>query len=674
MSDSKHSSRSFLYAFITIFLLAALAYLPKVLELGFYRDDWYLLYTGNVLGSQHFTDIFISDRPFRAVLMQLAFQWLGNNILLYNIVDYFLRALAGVGAYWIVRQLWPKQNLAAFLMGSLYVIFPGFADQPNALDYQAHHIAMTATVFSIGLTISAMKDSRLGYKVLFHLLSAALALLCYATMEYFIGMEGLRFAIIFYLSQPTGLKSLLKRAWNTILSGLPILAAASGFLVWRIFFFQNVRNATQIDSMFSNYLSSPALRLANTFASLVTDTINVTLLAWGVPFNKLASNLRLREWMIGFVLSLAAVAILAYFSTQIIRMEKNKRENDSSTHWAQDAILIGLFGVVVSLIPIIFGERRALLPSRFTWPGSLSAVLVLVGVFQRFVTRRHQRAILACVLAFLAVMTHYANALAFAEDWKTAREMWWQLSWRAPQLQTGTVLVGKISGMEIPEDYVLWGPANLIYAPTPTEGALPISAEVLNLTSFQMIVTGRGNDKEVRTIPLSRDFSKTLVLSRPSEQSCLHALDSRFPLSSVYADERLVALLPYSRINQIDPNAQPKTPPASIFGEEPQHTWCYYYQKADLAGQNQNWTEVTRLGNEVLELGYRPDDWVEWMPFIRGFAYLGDYENVEQLIPVVKTSTQLRVQACELFTQELDTVDADLQEGQAYLVDAFCNR
>ncbi|NMC53111.1 MAG: hypothetical protein GYA48_05700, partial [Chloroflexi bacterium] len=45
-----------------------------------------------------------------------------------------------------------------------------------------------------------------------------------------------------------------------------------------------------------------------------------------------------------------------------------------------------------------------------------------------------------------------------------------------------------------------------------------------------------------------------------------------------------------------------------------------------------------------------------------------------QLIPVVKTSTQLRVQACELFTQELETVDADLQKGQAYLVDAFCSR
>jgi hypothetical protein len=674
MNETKNHSKSILFAFISIFIISAIAYLPKVLELGFYRDDWYLLYTGNVLGADRFTDIFMSDRPFRAILMQLAFQVFGNKILIYNLVAYVLRSMAGLGAYWIVRQLWPKQHLAALLMGILYVIFPAFTDQPNAFDYQAHQISMTAMVFSIGLTILAIKQNRVGLKVLFSFLSAALALLCYLGMEYFIGMEGLRFAIIFYCTEPLGIKHISKRAVKTLLTGLPILTTAFGFLLWRIFFFQNLRYATQIDSMFSNYLRSPALKLANTFASLVTDTINISLLSWGVPFNRLASNLRLREWLIAFVLCLAAIAVLSFISLQVIKLEKNKKETETSTRWAMDAILIGLFGVVISLIPVIFGDRRAILPSRFTWPGSLGAVLFLVGVMHRFLPQKRQRIILASLLTFLAVMTHFSNALAFAEDWQTARDMWWQLSWRAPQIQPGTVLVGKINGMEVPEDYVLWGPANLIYYPTPTQEALPISAEVLNLTSFQMITTSRADEKEVRSIPLSRDFSKTLVLSRPSVKSCLHVLDSRFPLPSVYADERIIALGSYSKIEQIDVLADPTTPPAGIFGSEPNHTWCYYYQKADLANQAQDWKEAARLGDEVLELGYRPDDWVEWIPFIRGFAYVGNYDEAEELIPVVKTSTQLRLQACDLFTQEMVNINPDLEEGQAYLVEAFCNR
>jgi len=674
MTDTKKQSKSLLFAIISIFLISAIAYLPKVLELGFYRDDWYLLYTGNVLGISLFSDIFISDRPFRAILMQLAFQVFGNDILLYNFVDYLLRSLAGLGAYWIVRQLWPKQHLAALLTGILYVIFPGFTDQPNALDYQAHHISMTAMVFSIGLTIFAMRENRRLVKFLYFFASALLALLCYLGMEYFIGMEGLRFAIIFYCSEPLGIKNIIKRAWKTILTGMPILVTSAGFLIWRIFFFQNVRYATQIDSMFSAYSSSPALRLANSFSSLITDIINVTVLSWGVPFNRLAADLRLREWVVAFALSLVAIAILVFVSIKTIALEKNKKDEEISTRWALDSIYIGLFGVIISLIPIIFGDRRAFLPSRFTWPGSLGAVLWLVGVLHRTLIHKRQQVMIASLLTFLAIMTHFANGLVFAEDWKTARDMWWQLSWRAPQIQAGTVLVGKINGMEIPEDYVLWGPANLIYHPAPYESSLPVSAEVLNLTSFQMIITGRGNEKEVRSIPISRDFSKTLILSKPASQSCLHVLDGNAPLPSVYADERIIALEPFSKVEQIDPLADPATPPVAIFGSEPNHSWCYYYQKASLANQAQDWQEIKRLGDEALEQGFRADDWVEWIPFIRGYAYVGDYEKVEELIPVVKTSTQLRVQACDLFTKELQTISPELEAGQSYLVDAFCNR
>jgi len=59
MNETKNHSKSILFAFISIFIISAIAYLPKVLELGFYRDDWYLLYTGNVLGADH-----ISFKPY----------------------------------------------------------------------------------------------------------------------------------------------------------------------------------------------------------------------------------------------------------------------------------------------------------------------------------------------------------------------------------------------------------------------------------------------------------------------------------------------------------------------------------------------------------------------------------------------------------------------------------
>ena len=46
------------------------------------------------------------------------------------------------------------------------------------------------------------------------------------------------------------------------------------------------------------------------------------------------------------------------------------------------------------------------------------------------------------------------------------------------------------------------------------------------------------------------------------------------------------------------------SPPPMLFGPEPPHTWCYYFQKADLARQRGDWDEVARLGDEARELGF----------------------------------------------------------------------
>jgi len=35
--------------------------------------------------------------------------------------------------------------------------------------------------------------------------------------------------------------------------------------------------------------------------------------------------------------------------------------------------------------------------------------------------------------------------------------------------------------------------------------------------------------------------------------------------------------------------------PEDIFGKEPPHTWCYYYEKAELARQAGDWEQVAKL-------------------------------------------------------------------------------
>ena len=53
-----------------------------------------------------------------------------------------------------------------------------------------------------------------------------------------------------------------------------------------------------------------------------------------------------------------------------------------------------------------------------------------------------------------------------------------------------------------------------------------------------------------------------------------------------------------------------------IFGAEPPHTWCYYFEKADLARQLQDWQSVLQLEKQAREHGFTPKFGPEYVPFI----------------------------------------------------------
>ena len=72
--------------------------------------------------------------------------------------------------------------------------------------------------------------------------------------------------------------------------------------------------------------------------------------------------------------------------------------------------------------------------------------------------------------------------------------------------------------------------------------------------------------------------------------------------------------------------------PTSIFGSEPQHDWCYYYQKADLARQFQDWQQIVALGDEVRTKGLAPSDKDEWLLFVEGYERMGRYSDANQLL------------------------------------------
>ncbi len=154
----------------------------------------------------------------------------------------------------------------------------------------------------------------------------------------------------------------------------------------------------------------------------------------------------------------------------------------------------------------------------------------------------------------------------------------------------------------------------------------------------------------------------------PSENSCIHVLDAQWAELSI-ADTALVALsAPGSRIENVLVGENFHTPPEAVFGEEPIHGWCYYYQKAQLARQRADWEAVAKIQSEVTRLDLHPNDQVEWMPFLQSAAILGDVKQVKRISTLINTEQLYKQQAC----QNLQAMDELTPEIQNEVNELFC--
>jgi hypothetical protein len=112
---------------------------------------------------------------------------------------------------------------------------------------------------------------------------------------------------------------------------------------------------------------------------------------------------------------------------------------------------------------------------------------------------------------------------------------------------------------------------------------------------------------------------------------CLRLLDPDIDLvNRLIPDETLLreaALL--SSADPITSNATARMP--EVYGPEPVHGWCYYFEKADLARQMKDWEQVTELGDIAFAVDDYPNDPVERFVFIEGYAHVGEWEKARKL-------------------------------------------
>lgn len=600
---------------------AALAYGMFIWRHGFYWDDLPISWIRYQLGLEAMKVYFSTSRPVWAGLYQITTQFIPQVPIHWQLFALFWRWLGVVLLWMLLRGLWPRHKGLALTAGLFFLLYPGFDLQ--FVSFLSSHFYIVVCIFLLShlLTVGALRTPRR-----FRLLTIAamiFSLLNLWMMEYFYFLELVRFFIIFYvLYQSSAGQTFMNVVRRTFLHWFPYLLVFLVNVFYRAFVFTNVAYQNVLLAELRADPLGAGLALLKTIAS---DLWQVTVRAWALAFRIPSPAVDGPRTTLLYALVVLSVGMLTLlFLSRNVRDEKAGERR--AAYWA---VGIGLIALVLGGGPYWLASLELSLAfpaSRFTLSFMLGVSLLTAGLFQ--LLPRRVRILLASLLVALAAGRQVMVSDSFRRDWDAQRNLFWQMQWRAPGLQPGTLVLMNEELLYY-ADNSLSAPLNWIYAPGQTAENIqyvlfyPTNRLGKTLPSLQAgtpvtfsYIAGEFNGNTADALAFHYQPPACLRVLYPD----LDGQNRLIPDDSLMRDASAL-----SKADRILPEGQSVMP--AIYGPEPAHGWCYHFQKADLARQVEDWDEVVKLGNAAFGLDDHPNDPVERFVFIEGYAHVGDWDK-----------------------------------------------
>lgn len=620
---------------LVLLALSVLSYGLLIPWLGFYWDDWPAIWVLHSLGADALKEYMATDRPFLGWLYTLSGALFGDDPLPWHLFALCTRWMSSVALWWLLRGLWPELPQTCAAAACLYAVYPGFTLQPIAWTHSHVFLQLGLVFFSLGAMVWAVRRSRWFWP----LSSAALAASAMTMLvsEYFVGLELLRPVLLWVVFSTSSVA--VPRLTRIVRAYVPYLAVLVSYLVWRLVLFHpvGVNDQTQILQLIR---SNPLGYLLHRLYVVFTDLIEAGVLAWTRTATSDLFAFAGIRWVLAGLL-VAAVAALVTFR-HIVRLRVEASGPEGSPAWSAQAISLGMAAMILGGLPFWIGNRDIRLDTlsdRYTLPVVLGVVLLVTAASQRMMRRAVQHVALVALLVGLSVAFHLRSTAQFVQDWSAQTNLMWQLQWRAPALMPSTLVLADESVVAFPRSYSFLGPIHFQYAPDHRSSSLAYGFFALPTVlgdELSSLTDGEPFKYAFRILSFQASTSESLVVWF-SPPSCLRVLDpTRDEIPHLSNAARAARSL--SHVDRI--LAQPSSPPApatTIFGVEPDHGWCYYFEKADLARQQGDWQQVANLGDEATRLGLIPTDVTEWVPILEGYMRTGrQADAVEVMTRVVR--------------------------------------
>jgi len=627
-----------------LLILCLLVFVPLIYRLGFYWDDWPSIWFLHFWGPASFKEGFALDRPLLAWVFMLTTPIFGESTVAWQYFSLFTRFIAALAWWWTLWGLWPRHGRQVFWVAALFAVYPGFSQPYIAVTYSNAFLVYTLFILSFGTMVWAYRKPHWFWPLMaLSLITSAFSLFI---TEYFFGLELLR-PFLLWMLLPGASAGYFKKLRQVILRWLPYLAILIPFVVWRAFIAPSPRANILL---FSQLRTTPLATIAQLLRTILQDFLEVNFQAWyhALDLGYLKDfDLSVLSLLVGAVL--LATGLAAFYLLRIDREPAQARPSASlrqtpfreqfARSWALQAMSLGVVAFLVSgwTIWITDLHIELLFPfDRFTLITMLGTSLFIGGLIGLLDWKPWLSTLVLVLLVGLSSTIQFQQRLVFRQEWLSQKNFFWQLAWRAPALQPGTTVMTSEIPFTYYSDNSLTAPLNWIYAPHSTSHEMPYllyDIEARLGQGLPEIKAGLPVDMPYRAAAFHGSTSQAIVLFYDPPR-CLKvmnpALDRYLPVKPLYIREAT----PLSRLDLILPAAgSPAAPPESIFGPEPAHAWCYYFEKAELYAQSAEWDKVSEMADQALKLTkhFTDKNVSELIPFMMGYAHTGKWEKAVKL-------------------------------------------
>lgn len=648
ISFTKKNCKPFVIPLLLL-VVAVMAYGLLINSLGFAWDDLVAVWIRYQLGPEAMQRCFTVSRPILGWLFQLTTLVIPEQPAAWHIFAILCRWVGAVLLWKLMMELIPAGRFLSAASALLFLVYPGFSQQFVSYTYSHYFLVLACFLLSLLLNIFAIRSPQKFW--LYTIPACLLSLINLLALEYFFTLELFRIAVIWLALRRDHPEGISVR--YLLLNASPYLIIFLVVILGKLFLFPN--QLYQIIDL-GVLLSSRDHSVPSLFSAIGLSLWFAGIAAWGMIFNFPApgnEGLLLSFWVVCLVAA-GLIFPLLYWTVKGKQEQKPFRE-----HFV--FFIIALYAILLAGWPfwlIDFPFSLQFPSDRFTLPFMLGISLLLAGFLDAIPVQKLRVALLTGFVC-LAVGRQYVLAHEYVREWELQKNLFWQLSWRIPGMEKGTLVFLNDGALDYYADNSLVAPLNWLYAPDNRSvfldyllfhprsrlgGSLPSLAPdvIVSYDRYAFQFTG--------------STSRSLALDY-TPPGCLRVLDPVLDPYNIAVQSPMQEAARLSDEDLILTDGLIVFP--GLYGSEPPHDWCYYYSKAELAHQSGDWDTVLNLYHQASSLGMYPADPDEWLIIIESYAHAGQWNIAGQITTDLSLYVpQMDPMLCRLWQRILENTTA----------------